>query len=135
MIFKVGNDFPITILNGLQYCVPDYDCYGNDVYCLGFPYNVGFDVSTNGNKEIPCIKKGIVNSISNNFLVDKMLASGFSGGPIIMENKVIGVISYGSYLHLNNRETREILLDCKYVTPDEFTLCVNIEAVIELINN
>ena len=135
MVFKVGDDFPINNLNGLQYCVPDYYCYGSDVYCLGFPYNVSFDVSTNGNKEIPSIKKGVINAISDNFLVDKMLAVGFSGGPIIMENKVIGIISDGSYLHLFDTTTKRMAENYNYLAPDEFALCVNIKEAISLLNS
>jgi hypothetical protein len=97
--FQIGDDFPLKNLKGLNYCIPNYDCYGNDVYCLGFPYNA----SITKKKDIPCIKKGILNSIGGdtNFLVDKMVARGFSGGPVLMEYageyNVIGVISNGSF--------------------------------------
>jgi hypothetical protein len=106
---------------------------------LGFPYNVSFDLSITKKKEVPCIKKGVLNSIicDENFLVDKMLASGFSGGPILMEYegeyKVIGIISNASFQHFYNKETKQPDESCKYVIPDEYTLCCNINAAINLI--
>jgi hypothetical protein len=141
MYFTVKDDFPLKKLKGLNYCIPNYDCYGNDVYCLGFPYNVEFDISINKTKVIPCIKQGVVNAVcgKSNFLVDIMLVSGCSGGPIIMKHnntyKVIGIISYASIQSLYDKDEKKPIETCNYGVPDGNTLCVNIQNIVELIND
>jgi hypothetical protein len=140
MWFQVGDDFPLKKHDGFKYYGPSNECYGKDIYALGFPYNVSsFDMSSKNKKEVPCIKRGILNSVSNkNFLVDKMMACGFSGGPILMEYKgeykAIGVISNASFQHLYDKDLSQPLKKCKYVVPNEYTLCVNIEIITNLIN-
>ena len=134
MIFEIGNDFPINGIKGLECCVPNESCYGRDVYCLGFPYKVTFDVSIVSKKEIPCIKKGVIGSVVKNFLVDKMLVVGFSGGPVIMDEKVIGVISFGSLTYLYDSEKKQLAEDYNLMSSNEYTQCVNVESVISLIN-
>lgn len=140
MTFTTGDDFPIEVESGLKIVIPNYDNYGDEVFCLGFPYNASFDISISG-KEIPLIKKGIISSVNGNncYLIDKMTAAGFSGSPIIMndagEYKVVGIVSNGSYQHIAREKTDktiEMALDCPYRTLDEFTLCVNIYNVISL---
>jgi hypothetical protein len=141
MYFTVGDDFPLKNLAGINHCIPSYDCYGNDVYCLGFPYNIKFDMNINKTKEIPCIKKGVVNSICEeaNFSVDKMLIRGFSGGPVLMkysnEYKVIGIINDTSLQHLYKEEKQIITVmeDSTIRSNDENALCTYIGHIINLI--
>jgi len=79
--------------------------YGQDVFFLGFPYGLSFDVGeVNRNFPMPLVKKGIVSAMfftepGQRFFVDGHNNPGFSGGPVVFkvpgENdfKIAGVIS------------------------------------------
>ena len=69
----------------------DEDIYfGQDIYFLGFPYNLFTDLGEiNRNFPIPFIKKGIVSSITSandgvrRYFLDGHNNPGFSGGPVV----------------------------------------------------
>ena len=129
MTFTTGDDFPIVIGHGLKVIIPNYDNYGDEIFCLGFPYNASFDISISG-KEIPFVKRGVISSVNGGdcYLIDKMVAAGFSGGPVLIKNEqeycVIGVISCGSYQYVAVEKPDGIVKmaqNCPYRVPDEFT--------------
>ena len=141
MCFAVDSNFPLNS-EGLDCCIPNYDCYGNDVFCMGFPYlEKKFSISITG-KEIPHIKKGIITAITENsdYLVDKMLESGFSGGPVLMYNedtyKVIGIISQTALQSLYKKDednTYHLAEEHQFYCSAEFSQCVNIINFVTLV--
>ena len=69
--------------------------YSQDVYFLGFPYGLRFEVGINNGFPLPLVKRGIVSAILNEengsdkqliLLLDGHNNIGFSGGPVVFRN-------------------------------------------------
>ena len=74
--------------------------YGQDVYFLGFPYDLGGPTGPNGAYPMPFVKRGLVSVIQtidlskkeSVYLLDGYNNPGFSGGPLVAkENNKPGV--------------------------------------------
>jgi S1-C subfamily serine protease len=77
--------------------------FGQDIYFLGFPYNLFTDIGeANRNFPLPFVKKGIVSTISRNehgmrrFFIDGHNNPGFSGGPVVWSEigRNFGTVEY-----------------------------------------
>ena len=79
--------------------------YGQDVYFLGYPYNLESMGATGENRPLPLVKKGCLSAMLKDgrhgyFLLDGHNNPGFSGGPAIFshpskptEYNVFGIVS------------------------------------------
>ena len=76
--------------------------YGQDVFFLGFPYNLGGPVGLNGGYPMPFVKRGLISIVNqidvgkkeSVFLFDGYNNPGFSGGPLVAKDTTKSQLTY-----------------------------------------
>lgn len=121
--------------------------FGQDVYFLGFPYNLFADIGEmNRNFPLPFVKKAILSSMSKDendvqrFFLDGHNNPGFSGGPVVFKKPGENEYSVASVIS-GYRYERSPIYRGESATPFEhrdntgIVISYDIDAAVQLIHS
>lgn len=114
----------------------------NEVYLVGFPTSLIFQNSKHFDPGKPLLRKGIVagvNTADQTFIIDCSAYYGNSGAPVIElcedgELRVVGVVSRYIPFVIEWRNNRETSVTHAEYLNSGYSVCIPMNAVIELIN-
>jgi hypothetical protein len=138
---RINHEFPVQHLpcelsmNGVT--------YGQDVYFLGYPYDMKGNLLLHYGSDLPFVKKATISCLDKNIIyLDGHNNPGFSGGPVVFnphnkpnEVKIAGVISGYRFneepIYINQEKTPHITY--KYNTG--IIIAYKIEQIVDVIKN